>query len=70
MSLYRKSSIAPRARVLFDAYNEEHLKDYAQFLKLHNWKNGCGYLLEDPYEDIPTMINAKVVSRFLATYMI
>ena len=68
--IYRKSVIAPRARVLFDAANVDHLKDYAQFLKLNTWKNGCSYLLEDPYEDIPTMINAKVVAHFLADYMV
>ena len=68
--VYRKSAIAPRSRVLFDASNEEHLKDYAKFLKLNNWKDGCSYLLEDPYEDIPAMINAKVVAHFLADYMV
>jgi hypothetical protein len=66
---YSKRVIQEKPRVLFDPNNKKHLVDYASFLKYNNWKNGCQYLLEDPYMDIPTMINEKVVSHFLTKYM-
>ena len=70
MNLYRKTSFKLRERVLFDTNNEYHLRDYAQFVKTNNWKNGCNYLLEDPFHDIPTMINSKVVTHFLEQYTV
>lgn len=70
MGTYRKRALAPRAREIFDPSNKDHLIDYAQFIKHYNWKNGCGYLLEDPFEDIPSMINYKIVEHFLAKYMV
>jgi len=70
VSTYRKSVLTPRAREIFDPTNKDHLIDYAQFLKHSSWINGCNYLLEDPFEDIPSMINAKVVEHFLAKYMV
>lgn len=63
--MYRKSVIPTRARVLFDPSNKKHMNDYAEFLRMKNWVNGCNYLLEDPYEDIPTMINEKIVHHVL-----
>ena len=54
---YSKRVIQEKPRVIFDPSNKKHLSDYASFLKYSNWKNGCRYLLEDPYMDIPTMIN-------------
>jgi hypothetical protein len=68
MHLYRKTVLKIPVRVCFDASNEDHLRDYAKFVKTNNWKNGCQYLLEDPYHDIPSMINAKVVEYFLGQY--
>lgn len=59
--MYRKRIIPPRERVVFDPSNKQHMLDYSMFLKYNNWKNGCNYLLEDPYQDIPTMINEKIV---------
>jgi hypothetical protein len=70
MNLYRKTSFKLRERVLFDTNNEQHLRDYAQFVQTNNWKNGCNYLLEDPFHDIPTMINSKVVTHFLEQYTV
>jgi hypothetical protein len=66
--MYRKSVIPTRARVLFNPSNYEHMKDYATFIKTSNWSNGCNYLLEDPYMDIPTMINEKIVQHVLRSY--
>ena len=66
---YNKKVYSPQPRVVFDATNKKHLKDYAEFLKYNNWKSGCRYLLEDPYMDIPTMINEKIVHHFLNSYM-
>jgi hypothetical protein len=65
---YSKRVFQQKPRVLFDPSNKKHLSDYASFLKYNNWKNGCQYFLEDPYMDIPTMINEKVVSHFLTKY--
>ena len=66
---YRKRVYIEKPRVLFDPSNKKHLVDYAKFLKYSNWKDGCNYLLEDPYMDIPTMINEKIVNHFLTEYM-
>jgi hypothetical protein len=66
--MYRKSVLKQRARVIFDPSNYAHMKDYAAFIKNSNWENGCNYLLEDPYEDIPTMINQKIVQYTLRNY--
>lgn len=67
--MYRAKSYNPRPRVLFDPSNHEHRLDYASFLKYNNWQGGCPFLLEDPYEDIPTMINAKITEATLRPLM-
>jgi hypothetical protein len=67
---YRKTSFKTRERVIFDPSNESHLRDYARFLKTSNWKDGCNYLIEDPFHDVPTMVNAKLVEHFLAPYSV
>lgn len=64
--MYRKSLIRATERVVFDPANKQHRLDYARFLKYNNWKECCHYLLEDPYMDIPTMINDKLIAYFLA----
>lgn len=66
---YHKKSFKIPERVVFDPANEKHLLDYASFIKYNNWKNGCNYLLEDPYMDIPTMVHDKVVNYFLSQYI-
>ena len=68
MNLYHKTSFKLRERILFDASDETHLRDYARFVKNQNWKDGCNYLLEYPFHDIPTMINSKLVDHFLEPY--
>lgn len=66
--MYYESVLKPRARVHFDPSNEDHVQDYANFLKHANWKEGCKYLLEQPFQDIPTMINNKLIRHFLKPY--
>jgi hypothetical protein len=63
--MYRERAYVVRARVNFDPTNKQHRLDYAQFIKYNNWKDGCRYLLEEPYMDIPTMINDKLVNYYL-----
>ena len=67
--LYRKTVLKAKSRIAFDPTNAQHLKDYASFLKYNNWVNGCSYFLEDPYEDIPSMIKQKLIKHFMAKYM-
>ena len=66
---YRKSSLIFKQRVQFNPANRKHMLDFAKFVKYNNWKDGCSYFLEDPYTDIPSMIQAKIseftVSRYL-----
>jgi hypothetical protein len=57
---YRRSVLASKARVPFDASNKKHMLDFAKFVKYNSWVDGCRYLLEDPYSDIPTMIRHKI----------
>lgn len=67
--MYRAKTYIAKPRVIFDARNHEHRLDYAEFLKYNGWKNGCQFLLEEPYTDIPTMINAKIVAETLRPLM-
>lgn len=67
--MYCESVLKPRARVHFDPSNKDHVEDYAKFLKNSNWTNGCSYLLEQPFHDIPTMINNKLIKHFLSPYL-
>lgn len=68
-NMYRVKVYNPRPRVVFDPSNHEHRLDYAKFLKYNGWKEGCPFLLEEPYEDIPTMINAKLAAATLKPLM-
>jgi hypothetical protein len=63
---YRRSVLAPKARVPFDPNNKKHMIDFAKFIKYKSWKNGCSYYLEDPFSDIPTMIRSKIADHTLA----
>lgn len=63
MNTYRYSIFTPIPRVLFDPSNPLHMKDFAKFVKYGGWTDGCRYLLEDPYGDIPSMIRAKIADH-------
>ncbi len=58
-----------KPRELFDPTNKKHIKEYALFLKTQRWKNNCPFYLEDPYTDIPAMINAKLAMHFLRKHV-
>lgn len=63
---FRKSVLNVRPRISFDPANTEHRLDFAEFIKYNNWRSGCRFLLEDPYEDIPSMIKDKLISYYIA----
>ena len=65
---YRRSVLASKARVPFDASNKKHMLDFAKFVKYNSWRDGCMYYLEDPHTDIPTMIRAKIADAIILTY--
>lgn len=65
----RKRVYNPTPRIEFNPANKQHRLDYARFIKYNNWKDGCRYLLEEPYMDIPTMINDKLVNHYLKPMM-
>lgn len=52
-------------KVKFDPSNSSHLKSYRIFLKHKTWLNGCIFELEWPYHDIPAMIQAKIIDKYL-----
>ena len=52
-------------KVKFDPSNSSHLKSYRIFLKHKTWLNGCIFELEWPYHDIPVMIQAKIIDKYL-----
>ena len=68
---YRASSLRNfiKPREIFDPTNKQHVKEYALFLKMQQWKNNCPFFLEDPYTDIPTTINAKLAMHFLRKFV-
>lgn len=60
------SVITQRARIRFDSKNPNHIKTYWDFVKTGKWKDGCPFMLEWPFFDIPTMIKTKVVEDNLS----
>ena len=69
-NIYRKSRLQTKTRIAFNPKNKKHMLDFAKFVKYNNWVDGCSYYLEEPYTDIPAMIQAKIaeysVSKLLA----
>lgn len=68
-NLYRKSKLVPKVRIAFDPKNKKHMLDFARFVKYNNWVKGCNYFLEEPFTDIPTMIQAKVAHNAVVSLM-
>lgn len=58
-----------RDKVRFDPLNEDHIRDYAFFKKNSTWQNGCKYILEQPFFNIPSMIDSKLLEHFLKPYV-
>lgn len=67
--MYRVKAYSSKPRVLFNPASHEHRLDYAAYLKYNGWKDGCPFLLEDPYDNIPAMINAKITESALRPLM-
>lgn len=67
--MYRAKSYNPKPRIIFDPNCYQHRLAYAIYLRYNGWRDGCPFLLEDPYEDIPTMINAKITENTLRPLM-
>ena len=65
VTMYRKRVYNPVPRVIFNPANKQHRLDYAQFIKYNNWRTGCRFLLEEPYMNIPTLIQDKLVNYYL-----
>lgn len=61
----RRSVLNANPRITFDPANLQHQLDFAEFIKYNNWRGGCRYLLEDPYEDIPSMIKDKLIHYYM-----
>lgn len=49
----------------FDPSNQNDLLELKYFLENRKWKDGCPFLVEFPWEDIPAMCKDKY-----ATYML
>lgn len=50
----------------FHPLNKNHLKLTQEFFRDSRWgKNGCPFVLEWPYEDIPYMLKTKITEHFL-----
>lgn len=62
----RKETV--KKRVHFDPTNKEHVRDYALYRKNSNWSNGCKYILERPFFNVPAMIDHKLLNHFLKKY--
>jgi hypothetical protein len=69
MSYYSKPIFGVKPRVEFNPKNQKHILDFAKFVKYNNWKGGCSYFLEDPYSDIPAMIQAKIAEHTVSRYL-
>jgi len=55
-----------RQYVLFDAANKEHRLAYRDFIKTNSWSNTkFKFILEEPYLDLPSCINFKLVQYYL-----
>ena len=67
--IYTKKPNIPEPKIYFDAANIKHQKLYAAFLKNDRWREGCPFVLEFPFCDVPTMINHKITVRALAKYI-
>ena len=50
----------------FDVNNPTHVELYKSFFKSSSWgEQGCPFILEYPWLNIPDMIKHKIVKHFL-----
>jgi hypothetical protein len=51
---------------MFDPNNQKDIDCFKKFLRYGKWdKNGCPFMLENPYISIPHMIQDKIVKNLL-----
>jgi hypothetical protein len=55
-----------RSRVQFDPSDKAHLAELRFFMANGKWQNGCPFLLEHPYLEIPAMCYQRVTEHSLA----
>jgi hypothetical protein len=52
----------------FNVRDPKDLREYQKFLKTSSWgKNGCPFVVEYPYTNIPDMIKTEVLNHYLGT---
>jgi len=51
----------------FNPTSSTDLAQYKGFMETGSWANGCPFILEWPYHDVPTMIKQRIVERHLNT---
>ena len=61
-----KSFLISRPYAIFDANNEQHRKAYFEYMSKGSWAE-CPYqfVLEEPYLDLPSCINYKMVEHYM-----
>lgn len=52
-------------REVFNPYSKDHLLAYSNYLTSGSWEGNCPFLLEWPFNDIPTMISSKILDAHL-----
>lgn len=52
--------LTPKPRIPFDVRNKDHRRIYAEFLKTGKWNDGFGFLLKEPHEIVPVMIEREL----------
>lgn len=56
-----------KQRRLFDPTKATDVQELRHFMEKGNWKDGCPFYAEYPWEDIPAMCKDKYVSHVLLT---
>jgi hypothetical protein len=60
-----KSFVTSRPHVVFEPDNVDHRSAYFTFLSTGRWANSpYRFILEEPYVDLPTCINTKMMRYF------
>lgn len=52
-------------REVFNPCSKDHLLSYSNYLTSGSWAGNCPFLLEWPFNDIPTMISNKILDAHL-----
>lgn len=52
---------------IFDPNNRDDLLEFKYFNKHNHWKNGCPFILQWPWVDVPSMCRALISNHYLNT---